>query len=199
MKNLKLLPLLGLLAAFPCFAQTTPPTAPTGNGQGMEQLGQMTPEQRHEFLQNHPEIREQINQRREQMLSKMESMTPDQRQQFLLNHPKLQQFVTNHPNYAQKLANGSEAGAGIKDPGHPRVNEVNQREQNQQNRIAQGVKNGSLTPQETAKLEQGESHIQKQEAKDLQKNNGHLTAAETAKLNREQNRESRRIHAEKHD
>jgi len=200
MKTFKFIPLVVLLAATPCFAQTpVPSTPPSGNGQGLAQLQQMTPEQRQEFLQNHPEIKEQINQHREQMLSKMESMTPDQRQQFLQNHPKLQQFITNHPNYAQKLANGSEAGAGIKDPGHPRVNEVNQREQNQQNRIAQGVKSGSLTPQETANLEKGESHIQKQEANDLQKNNGHLTAAEQSKLNKEENRESRKIHHEKHD
>ena len=43
-------------------------------------------------------------------------------------------------------SNTSGAGAGKVDPGHPRVNQVNQREQNQQNRIANGVKNDKLTP-----------------------------------------------------
>ena len=167
-------------AAFPCWAQTSPSstaapsnpaTSPAPDGAG----------------------------NRQEMLRKLEGMTPDQRQEFLLNHPKLQQFIDNHPKLEQKLANGSEAGAGIKDPGHPRVNEVNQREENQQDRIAQGVSNGTLFPQEAAKLEKGESRIQQQEAQDLQKNNGHLTPAEQAKLNSEENRLSHRIHHEKHE
>jgi hypothetical protein len=43
----------------------------------------------------------------------------------------------------------SGAGPGVIDPGHPRVNQVNGRETNQQNRIANGVKNGSLSPKQT--------------------------------------------------
>jgi hypothetical protein len=206
MKTLKILPLLVFLA-FPCLAQTsltpitttTPTTPPTGEGAGPEQkLQQMTPEQRQEFLQNHPEIRERIR-HREEMLNKLQTMTPEQRQEFLQNHPKIQQFINNHPNFAQKLANGSEAGAGIKDPGHPRVNEVNQREQDQQQRIAQGVKNDSLTPQQTSQLEKGENRIQHQEAHDLDKHDGHLTKAEQRRLNREENRESEHIYKDKHD
>ncbi|MGB8581247.1 MAG: hypothetical protein WCD47_10535 [Candidatus Sulfotelmatobacter sp.] len=40
--------------------------------------------------------------------------------------------------------NTSGAGPGVVDPGHPRVNEVNTREQNQQDRIANGVQNGTM-------------------------------------------------------
>ena len=40
---------------------------------------------------------------------------------------------------------------GVVDPGHPRVNEINAREGCQQQRIANGVKNGTLTPKQTAK------------------------------------------------
>ena len=165
------------MAVIPCFAQnatTTPvnPPSPAADG-GREH--------------------------RADLMKKLEGMTPDQRQQFLQNHPKVEQFLNNHPKAEQKLANGAEAGAGIKDPGHPRVNEVNQREQNQQDRIAQGVKSGSLTPQEAANLEKGESKIQQQEKADLQKNNGHLTAAEQAQLNKEENKESKRIHRKKHN
>ena len=181
MKKLHLLFLMVLLAAFPGFAQTTTSTnttATTGNGAGVEQNSRPY---------------------RGEMLEKLRAMTPEQRQQFLQNHPRLQQFITNHPNLAQKLAGGAEAGPGIKDPGHPRVNEVNQREQNQQERIAQGVKSGSLTPQEAAKLENGEKQIQQKEATDLQNNNGHLTPAEDRQLNREENRESRRIYHKKHN
>jgi hypothetical protein len=45
-----------------------------------------------------------------------------------------------------KTATCPGASPGQVDPGHPRVNEVNARETNQQNRIANGVKNGTLTP-----------------------------------------------------
>ena len=177
MKVLHVLSLMVSMAAIPCFAQNatiTPVNPPP-----------LPADRKHEH--------------REELLKKLEGMTPDQRQQFLQNHPKLEKFVSNHPEFAQKIASGSAAGAGIKDPGHPRVNEVNRREQNQQDRIAQGVKSGSLTPQEAANLEKGESKIQQQEKADLQKNNGHLTAAEQDKLNKELNKESKRIHRKKNN
>jgi hypothetical protein len=91
------------------------------------------------------------------------------------------------------------AGPGKYDPNHPRVNEVNAREQNQQNRIANGIKSGELTPKEAGKLERQQQHINNQEKRDMAKHNGHLTKAEQAKLNREQNRASRNIYAKKHN
>ena len=93
----------------------------------------------------------------------------------------------------------SGAGPGVSDPGHPRVNQVNTREQNQQNRIANGVKSGQLTPGETARLEKKENRITKQEQRDMAKNNGHLTKAEQNKLNREQNKVSKDIYRDKHN
>jgi hypothetical protein len=92
----------------------------------------------------------------------------------------------------------SGAGPGVVDPGHPRVNEVNQREQNQQNRIANGVKNDKLSAQQTANLEKREASVQKQEQKDMAKNNGHLTKAEQNHLNRRQNKISNSIYKDKH-
>jgi hypothetical protein len=102
------------------------------------------------------------------------------------------------PGFAQN-PNTQGAGPGVYDPNHPRVNEVNNREQNQQDRIANGVKSGEFTPHETAKLERQENHIANQEKRDMAAHNGHLTKGEQAKLNREQNRESRRIYAKKHN
>lgn len=102
------------------------------------------------------------------------------------------------PGYAQN-PNTQGAGAGVVDPGHPRVNEVNAREQAQQNRIANGIKNGSLTPGEAGNLERQQNHIQNQEKRDMAKNNGHLTKGEQAKLNREQNRASKNTYAKKHN
>ena len=96
-------------------------------------------------------------------------------------------------------SNTSGAGPGVVDPGHPRVNEVNGREELQQQRIANGVKNGSLSPKETANLEKRESHIQNEEKRDMAKNGGHLTKAEQNKLNRQQNHISKSIYKDKHN
>jgi uncharacterized lipoprotein YajG len=96
-------------------------------------------------------------------------------------------------------SNTSAAGPGQVDPGHPRVNEVNGRETNQQDRIANGVKNGSLTPGQTSRLENREQHIENQQKADMAAHNGHLTKGEQRQLNREQNRTSRRIYKDKHD
>jgi hypothetical protein len=94
--------------------------------------------------------------------------------------------------------NTSGAGAGQYDPGHPRVNQVNSRETNQQNRIANGVKNGQLKPGQTARLERGEQRLQNNEKKDMAADNGHLTKQDQRQLNREANHMSKRIYADKH-
>jgi hypothetical protein len=92
----------------------------------------------------------------------------------------------------------SGAGPGVVDPGHPRVNQVNGRETNQQNRIANGVKNGSLSPKQTSNLEKREANVQNREKKDMAAHNGHLTKAEQNGINRQQNRISKSIYKDKH-
>ena len=92
----------------------------------------------------------------------------------------------------------SGAGPGVVDPGHPRVNQVNGRETNQQNRIANGVKDGSLSPKQTSNLENREANVQSREKKDMAAHNGHLTKAEQNGINRQQNRISKSIYKDKH-
>ena len=75
--------------------------------------------------------------------------------------------------------------------------EVKEREENQQDRIAQGVKSGELTGKEAARLEKGEAKIEKDREKALA--DGKLTPKEKRKLNREENKESRKIHRKKHN
>ena len=99
---------------------------------------------------------------------------------------------------AQQQSNTSGAGAGQVDPGHPRVNQVNQREQNQQNRIANGVKNDKLTPGQTRNLEKGQQRLQNNEKRDMAKDNGHLTKQNQKQLNKEANRQSAKIYKDKH-
>lgn len=76
---------------------------------------------------------------------------------------------------------------------------VNQRRENQQDRIAQGVKSGQLTAHETASLEGKESRLNHQIRNDRRGDNGHLTAGERARVNREQNTLSHDIYRDKHN
>lgn len=98
---------------------------------------------------------------------------------------------------AQTATTASGAGPGVVDPGHPRVNQVNRRETRQQKRIANGVKNGTLNPNETAHLEKREANLQKTQQKDMAAHNGHLTKAEQRNLNHRENRISRSIKRDK--
>lgn len=94
-------------------------------------------------------------------------------------------------------SNTSGAGAGVTDPGHPRVNQINNREEHQQDRIANGIKNDKLTPGQAAHLERGEQRLQNNEKKDMAADNGHLTKVDQRQLNREANHMSKRIARDK--
>ncbi|HEY7183680.1 MAG TPA: hypothetical protein VIC84_19775 [Blastocatellia bacterium] len=74
---------------------------------------------------------------------------------------------------------------------------VDRREQNQQNRVANGLKDGSLSSGEAAKIEGKEAKIRQDEAK--AKADGVVTGRERAKLNRELNHTSHEIHHDKHN
>lgn len=94
-------------------------------------------------------------------------------------------------------SNTSGAGPGVVDPGHPRVNQVNHREANQQKRIGNGVANGKLTSKQATHLEKRETAVQNREKADMAAHNGHLTKAEQRGINRQQNRISRSIKRDK--
>jgi hypothetical protein len=78
-------------------------------------------------------------------------------------------------------------------------NEVNERQQRQQQRIANGVANGSMTAHETAKVEHQEAAIHHEVRTDRAANGGKLTPQEHAQVNRQQNHESREIYRAKHN
>jgi hypothetical protein len=77
-------------------------------------------------------------------------------------------------------------------------NQVGQRRENQQDRIAQGIRSGQLKAGQTAKLENREQGINQQVHADRQANGGKLTGQEKHQVNGEQNRASRAIHRDKH-
>jgi len=78
-------------------------------------------------------------------------------------------------------------------------NQVGQRRENQQDRIAQGVKSGQLTAGETAKLENQQKGINQQVKADRSANGGKLTNGEKKQVNKEQNNASKNIYNKKHN
>jgi len=76
--------------------------------------------------------------------------------------------------------------------------EIKKRQENQQDRIAQGVASGELTPAETARLEKKEARLNRKIRKDRKDGNG-LTAKERRQINRRQNQISNDIARQKHD
>lgn len=76
---------------------------------------------------------------------------------------------------------------------------VGQRKENQQDRIANGVQNGSLTPGETSNLEGKEAKINNETRQMRSADDGHLTTADKTKLNNQQNKLSNNIYQDKHN
>ena len=76
---------------------------------------------------------------------------------------------------------------------------IHDRKENQQDRIANGVKNGSLTAGETSRLEHRESNLNKEVRADRKANGGNLTNNEKRQVNRQQNRISKSIYNDKHN
>src|SRR5437879_13474833 len=66
-----------------------------------------------------------------------------------------------------------------------------QRDVNQQQRIEQGLKSGSLSTREASQLERGEARIERMESNAAK--DGKLSPAEKARIQRAQNQESRQI------
>lgn len=93
------------------------------------------------------------------------------------------------PAFAQSAAPASPPSSG----------EIQQRKDTQQERIANGVKSGQLTPGETRNLESKEAGLNREERNMRAQDNGHLTGADKAKLNRQQNHLSNQIYDKKHN
>ncbi len=74
---------------------------------------------------------------------------------------------------------------------------VDKREQNQQQRIAQGVKSGQLTASETIQLAKGQKQLRQMERR--AKADGIVTKKERARLHNKANKESAKIRHNKHN
>ena len=81
----------------------------------------------------------------------------------------------------------------------PKEGSVNDRRQDQQQRIGNGVQSGQLTAGETKRLESREANVNREVHADRTANGGKLTPQERQQVNRQQNNVSRSIYADKHN
>jgi hypothetical protein len=72
-----------------------------------------------------------------------------------------------------------------------------QRNVNQQQRIANGINNGSVTNHEAGSMERGQAHVDRKEANAAA--NGHVGAREQGRVQRAENHQSGRVYRKKHN
>jgi len=113
------------------------------------------------------------------------TLTPQERQQV-----NSQQNNLSHSIYDDKH-NANTAHYGN--------NEVGARRDLQQQRIANGVRSGQMSPSEAARAENHEQNINRHIAADRSANGGKLTPQERRNINQRQNGASRQIYNEKHN
>lgn len=84
-------------------------------------------------------------------------------------------------------------------PGTMAMDRINDRRNNQQQRISNGIRNGQMTPGEAARAENRQQSINRQVRNDRAANGGRLTGQERQQINRRQNNASRQIYRENHN
>jgi hypothetical protein len=77
--------------------------------------------------------------------------------------------------------------------------EIGQRRENQQDRIAQGIRSGQLTPREALNLENKEQGLNREIGGMRQANGGKLSKADKQVVNQQQNKLSKQIYNKKHN
>ena len=81
----------------------------------------------------------------------------------------------------------------------PKESSVNDRRQDQQQRIANGVQSGQMTAGETKRVEGREANLNREVHADRTANGGKLTTQERQQVSRQQNNISRSIYNDKHN
>jgi hypothetical protein len=113
------------------------------------------------------------------------TLTPQERRQINRQQNNVSRSIYNDKHNAAQAHYGN--------------NEVGQRRENQQDRIAQGIHSGQMTAGEAARTENREQRINRSIATDRATNGGRLTAQERRNINQRQNGVSRQIYRQKHN
>ena len=193
-RKLILFAALALAASGPVFAQQTQPMQPAPNtvndrrtGQQDRiangvQSGQLTAGETRNIESREANLNREV---RDDRSADGGKLTQQERNQVNRQQNNLSRSIYNDKHNANTAHYGN--------------NEVGQRRQNQQDRIANGIRNGSMTAGETARTENREQGINQQIRADRQANGGKLTGSERAQINRQQNGASRQIYRQKHN
>jgi hypothetical protein len=113
------------------------------------------------------------------------TLTPQERSQVNHQQNNLSKSIYNDKHNANTATYGN--------------NEVGARRDNQQQRIANGIRSGQMSPSEAAKAENKQQNINQHIATDRAANGGKLTPQEKQNINQRQNNASRQIYNEKHN
>jgi len=110
--------------------------------------------------------------------------------------PQERQKVNGQQNNLSRSINNDKHNAATDQYGN---NQVGARRDMQQQRIANGIRSGQMSPSEAAKTERHEQNINQHVGADRQANGGKLTPQEKTNINKQQNSASRQIHEDKHN
>jgi hypothetical protein len=188
MKFQNLFAIGALLIAAGAYAQTPDPNTVNGRRENQQdriangvQSGQLTAGETKSLESREANVNREIRDDRQANGGKL---TQQERQQVNGQQNRLSNSI-----YADKHnANVAKYGR----------NEVGQRRENQQDRIASGIRNGQLNAGQTARLENREQGINQNISADRNANGGKLTGQQRAQINRQQNGASRAIYRNKH-
>ncbi|MGH9404982.1 MAG: YXWGXW repeat-containing protein [Terriglobia bacterium] len=144
--------------------------------------GRLTPRETRNLQGRETNLNRQIRADRQQNGGRL---TPQERQQMRARQNNMSRSIyrDNHNRAADRYGNS----------------EVGQRRARQQQRIAQGVRSGQMSPGEAARSERREQNLNRRTAADRRANGGRLTPQERRNINRRQNGASRQIDREKHN
>ena len=107
----------------------------------------------------------------------------------------LSTLIVSGPAFAQQSEPSQPASA----QSAPKEGSVNDRRQDQQQRIGNGVQSGQLTAGETKSLEGREANVNREIHADRTANGGTFTQQERRQVNHQQNNLSKSIYADKHN
>lgn len=195
-RKLVMIAIAAIVASGPVFAQQSQPTQPaTKEGSVNDrrqdqqqriangvQSGQLTAGETKNLEGREANLNREVKDDRQANGGKL---TSQERQQVNHQQNNLSRSIYNDMHNANAAHYGN--------------NEVGQRRENQQDRVAQGIRSGQMTAGEAARTENREQGINQQVRADRQANGGRLTGQERRQVNREQNRASRQIYRQKHN
>jgi hypothetical protein len=193
-RKLILFAVAALVAAGPAFAQQTQPMQPAPNTVNNRRTDQQ------DRIANGVQSGQLTAGETKNIESREANLNREVRDDRSADGGKLTQQERNQVNRQQNnLSRSIYSDKHNANTAHYGNNEVGQRRENQQDRIANGIRNGSMTAGETARTENREQGINQQIHADRQANGGRLTGGERAQINREQNGASRQIYRDKHN